>query len=169
MRKTNVVILFFVLSIEVIKAQTFSIGTGFGANILMFDKGVESGLTLNLSGNLSFSRMLEAEIRPGISMAPNNFNGVECGGYLMIFPLKVLVYSILGLKLHSNVGAGGISHQVRDDLYMFPTLEIGFRPKVQKTLVSFEILYQKPYPNGLTYSVVANQYYYSDDFNGIVS
>lgn len=159
--------MFFILSTRLIQAQTASLGIGNGVDILIFDGGFEAGLNLNLSIAYSFNQLLEMEFRPGLSIA-SNFNGFYFGGYLKIFPITAPAYLIVGLKLHGNVGGGGISHQVRDDLYKLPTLGIGYKIKVRKTFLSFELSYQKPFPNGLTYSIIADQYYYSDDFNGVI-
>jgi len=148
-------------------SQTTSLGIGNGVDILIFDEGFEAGLNLNLSINYSINQLMEIEFRPGVSIA-SNFNGFYFGGYLKIFPIETPIYLIIGLKLHGNVGGGGNSTKIRDDLYMLPTLGIGYKIKVQKTFLSFELSYQKPFPNGLTYSIIADQYYYSDDFNGVI-
>jgi hypothetical protein len=164
MKKIFFVIPLFVLSFGILKAQTFSLGGGFGAHILMFDKGIENGLTINLLGNLSFNRIIELEFRPGISIA-SEFIGGEFGGYSKIFPLEEPIYLIIGLKLHWNQGDSRTGNGTRNDLYKLPTLGLGLKHKV----LTIEILFQKPYPKGLTWSYIANQYYYSKDFNRIIS
>lgn len=168
MIKTIVGILFIVLSVNVIQAQTVSIGTGFGVDILIFDKSIDGGVNIIFLSNFSFSKLLEAEIRPGIQMA-SDFRGYDLGGYLKIFPLENPFFLILGLKLHANKEEGRTGTGTRGDLYLLPTLGLGHKLKLQQTMLNFEILYQKPYPNGLTYYIIGDQYHYSDDFNGILS
>jgi hypothetical protein len=148
-------------------SQTTSLGIGNGVDILIFDEGFEAGLNLNLSINYAINQLLEIEFRPGVSIA-SNFIGFYFGGYLKIFPIEVPVYLIVGLKLHSNIGESRNGVGVRDELYYLPAIGLGYKIRAQKTLVIFELLYQKPYPNGLTWSYIANQYSYSNDFNGVI-
>jgi hypothetical protein len=78
-------------------------------------------------------------------------------------------YLSLGIKFHKNEYYSTTSIHVRDDLYTLPTLGLGSRTKVDKTFVTFELLYQKPFPNELVYYIVGDQYIYRDDFFGLVS
>jgi len=75
----------------------------------------------------------------------------------------------LGIKFHKNEYYSTTSTHARDELYILPTLGLGSRTKVNKTFVTFELLYQKPFPNGLTYYIIGDQYIYLEDFYGVVS
>jgi len=167
MLKRYICILIFILSNKLIVAQTTSLGMEYGWDMLLFDRGHTLGMNVNLTVNYSFNDFIEMEYRPGFSFA-SNFSGFGFGMYLKIFPVEIPIYIIGGLKFHSNIGSSGNGTGVRDDLYYLPTLGAGYKIKIQKTFISCEVLYQKPYPNGLTWFYSLDRYYYADDFNGVI-
>jgi hypothetical protein len=154
-----------------IQSQPILIGTGLGADLLLFKKETAAGMNLNISLNTSLSRILEIEFKPGIAFNSEDFNGYELGTYLKIFPFQSGVDLIVGLKLHANIGGGGTSHQVRSDLFILPAIGVGYKTKVQKTFVTFDLTFQKPFPNGVHYyySYIENEYYYAMNFNSVIS
>jgi hypothetical protein len=168
MHKLITVLLFSILSISVIHSQNNLIGGGLGVNLIVLEKGGQIGLPLYLSFCVSLNKSLELEFRPGISAA-EYYNGIELGSYLKIFLKEQFFYLSLGVKFHKNWEYGTTSTHVRNDLYFLPSIGIGSRTKVDRTFLTFELLYQKPFPNGLTYSIVRNQYIYKEDFWGVVS
>jgi len=137
-------------------------------NLIVLENGGQFGIPLYLSVSISLNNIFELELRPGIS-GSEYYNGIEFGSYLKIFLFKKFFYLSMGVKFHKNGEYSTTSTHVRDDLYILPTLGIGSRTKVDKTFLIFELLYQKPFPNGLTYLIIGNQYYYTNDFFGVVS
>jgi hypothetical protein len=168
MNKTILGFLFIVLSFKVLQAQTVLVGVGSGVNLILLDNGGQFGIPLYLSFSTPLNKTLELEFCPGISGA-EYYKGFEFGSYLRIFLREQLFYLSIGIKFHKNEYSGTISTHIRDDLYLLPTLGIGSRTKVDKTFLIFEVLYQKPFPNGLTYFIIGDQYYYRNDFFGVVS
>ena len=169
MSKIKIAILIYVSSFGIIQPQTVLVGTGMGPDILIFDGGVATGINLNLSIHAQLSKIIEIEFRPGIAFGSGNFNGYELISNLKIFPFNSDDHLVAGLKLHANIGSGGISHQVREDMFILPAVGIGYKTKVQKTFVTFDLTFQKPYPNGVQYSYIANEYHYSTDFDAVIS
>jgi hypothetical protein len=167
MRNKYLYTIFFILSSKLILAQSASFGIENGWDVLIFDNGHTLGLNVNLIFNYSFNELFETEIRSGFSFG-SNFSGFGFGAYLKIFPIEIPIYLLGGIKLHSNIGMSGNGTGVRDDLYYLPTLGLGYRIKVRKTSICCEILYQKPYPNGLTWFNSLGRYYYADDFNSVI-
>jgi len=166
--KLITVYLFFILSISAIHAQNDLIGGGIGVNLIVLENGSQFGLPLYFSFSTQLSNTLELEFRPGISGA-EYYKGFEFGSYLKIFLREQWFYLSLGIKFHKNEYYSTTSTHVRDELYILPTLGLGSRTKVDKTFVTFEMLYQKPFPNGLTYFIIGDQYIYLEDFYGVVS
>jgi len=146
------------------KAQTFSIGGGLGWNVLMFDRSNELGATINFISSMSLNEIFAFDFRPGFTIAKDYFGG-NLGGYLKIFPVEESAYLIIGMKWHWNRGDSRTGHGTRNDVFQLPTLGLGFKINV----VSFELLYEKPYPDGLTWAYIFNQYYYAHNFNNILS
>lgn len=171
MLKILITFLLFIVSTRIAQPQTVLVGTGLGPDILLFEKGTFAGLNLNLSLNVSLSRIFELEFRPGATLNSADFNGFEFSGNLKIFLLEIPLNLIGGIKLHANVGGGGISHKVRDDWFILPTVGIGYKIKVQKTFLTFDLTFQKPFPNGVYYhySYSENKYYYTTNFNAVIS
>ena len=167
-RKSITIALFFFLPVSVIHSQKNLIGGGMGLNLIILENGGQFGLPLYLSFSISLNNNLELEFRPGISGA-EYYKGIEFGSYFKIFLWEELFYLSLGIKFHKNEEYSTTSIHVRDELYILPSIGVGSRMKVDKTLVTFELLYQKPFPNGLTYLIVGNQYIYREDFHGLVS
>jgi hypothetical protein len=66
-------------------------------------------MNLNLSVNVSLSRIFELEFRPGMAVNSEDFNGFELSCNLKIFPFQSGVNLIVGLKLHANEGGSGTS------------------------------------------------------------
>lgn len=168
MSKINIAILLFIVSVGIIQPQTILVGVGSGVNLILLENGGQFGIPLYLSLSTPLDKTLELEFRPGISGA-ENYKGFEFGSYLKIFVMEQFFYLSIGIKFHKNEYGGTTSTHIRDDLYILPTLGIGSRTKVNKTFLSFELLYQKPFPNGLTYFIIGDQYYYREDFFGLVS
>ena len=167
MRNKHLYFLFFVMSSKLILAQTASIGIQSGWDIFIFDRGNSLGTNLNLSFNYSFNKLFEIEVKSGLSIA-EDFTGFDFGGYLKLYPIEFPIYVIGGMKIHPNIGHSGNGQGVRDDVYYLPTLGLGYKIKVSKTFITYEIIYQKPYPNGLNWFYSVDQYYYSDDFYGVI-
>jgi hypothetical protein len=157
--------------VGIIQSQTVLVGTGLGTDILIFEKETSGGINLNLSVNVSLSRIFEIEFKPGIAFNSEDFNGFELSSNLKIFPFQSGFDLIVGEKLHANIGGGGTSHQVRNDLFILPEVGIGYKLKVQKTFVTFDLTFQKPFPNGVHYyySYIENEYYYATNFNNVIS
>jgi hypothetical protein len=166
--KLITILLFFILSNRVIHSQNDLIGGGMGVNLIILENGGQFGLPLYFSFSTQLSNNLELEFRPGISGA-EYYKGFEFGSYLKIFLREQWFYLSLGIKFHKNEYYSTTSIHVRDELYTLPTLGLGSRTKVDKTFVTFELLYQKPFPNELVYYIVGDQYIYRDDFFGLVS
>jgi hypothetical protein len=160
--------LFFILTTGLMHPQNDLLGGGIGVNLILLDNGGQFGIPLYLSFSTPLNKTLELEFRPGISGA-EYYKGFEFGSYLRIFLEEKLFYLSIGVKFHKNEYGGTTSIHIRDDLYILPTLGIGSRTQVDKTFLTFELLYQKPFPNGLTYFIIGDQYYYKDDFFGVVS
>ena len=171
MFKIFITFLLFIVSTSIIQPQTVLVGTGLGPDILIFEKGTFAGMNLNLSVNVTLSKIYEIEFKPGIAFNSENFNGYELSSNLKIFPFQSGFDLIVGLKLHANEGGSGTSHQVRNDLFILPTVGIGYKAKVQKTFVTFDITFEKPIPNGVVYyySYIENKYYYPTNFNAVIS
>ena len=171
MLKIKILSLFFIASVEIIQPQTVLMGTGLGPELLIFEKETAVGVNLNLSLNTSLSRIFEIEFKPGIAFNSEDFNGYELSSILKFFTFQSGANLIAGLKLHANVGEGGTSHKVRNDLFILPTVGIGYKTKVQKTFVTFDLTFQKPFPNGVYYyhSYIENKDYYSTNFDAVIS
>ena len=171
MLNIKILIIFFIVSVGTVQSQTVLVGTGLGPDILLFKKGTSAGFNLNLSVNTSLSRIFELEFRPGIAFNSEDFNGYELSTNLKFFPFQSGFDFIIGLKLHANMGEGGTSHKVRNDLFFLPSLGIGYKIKVQKTFVTFDLTFQKPFPNGVYYyhSYSENKDYYSTNFDAVIS
>ena len=161
----------FIVSVQKVQPQTVSVGTGLGPDILIFENETAAGFNLNLSVNASLSKIIEIEFKPGIAFNSEDFNGYELSTNLKLFPFQSGATLIVGLKLHANVGEGGTSHKVRNDLFILPTLGIGYKTKVQKTFVTFDLTFQKPLPDGVYYyhSYIENKDYYSTNFDAVIS
>jgi len=168
MNKSITFYLFLILFTGVIFPQRNLIGGGIGINMVLLDDGGQFGLPIYFSFSTQLSNTLELEFRLGISGA-EYYKGFEFGSYLKIFLREQWFYLSLGIKFHKNEYYSTTSIHVRDELYTLPTLGLGSRTKVDKTFVTFELLYQKPIPNGLTYFIIGDQYYYREDFFGVVS
>ncbi|MBK9099211.1 MAG: hypothetical protein IPM14_14050 [bacterium] len=171
MSKTiSALILFLILS-GIIRPQTVLIGTGLGPDLLIFEKETSVGMNFNLSVNFPLSSNIEMEFRPGIAFNSEDFNGFELSSNLKYFPFKSGVNLIVGLKLHANSGGSGTSHFVRNDLFVLPLLGIGYKTMLQKTFITFDITFQKPFPNGVYYyhSYIENKDYYSTNFDAVIS
>lgn len=171
MLKINIALTLFVLLSAIIRPQKVSAGTGLGPDILIFEKETSFGMNLNLSINVPLSTILEMEFRPGIAINSENFNGYEFSSNLKYFPFQSGVNLIVGVKLHANAGGSATSHIVRNDLFVLPLLGIGYKTKVQKTFVTFDLTFQKPSPNGVGYyhSYVENKDYYTTNFDAVIS
>ena len=168
MSKINFAILILISSIGTIQPQSVSVGFGLGGNVILSDKGGGFGIPLYLSFSTPLNKTLELEFRPGISGA-EFYKGFEFGCYLKIFLQQQLFYLNTGIKFHQNESGGTTSTHIRGDLYILPTLGIGSRIKIDNTFITTELLYQMPFPRGLTYSIISDQYYYPNDFYGVVS
>jgi hypothetical protein len=171
MLKIIITFLLFIVSTSIIQPQTVLVGTGLGPDILIFEKGTFAGMNLNLSVNVTISKIYEIEFKPGIAFNSENFNGYELSTNLKFFPFQTGFNLIVGLKLHANVGEGGTSHKVRNDLFILPAVGLGYKTKVQKTFVTFELTFQKPFPDGVYYyhSYIENKDYYSTNFDAVIS
>ena len=143
-------------------------GFGLGGNVILLDNGGEFGIPLYLSFCTKLNKTFELEFRPGISGA-EFYKGFEFGCYLKLFLQEHLFYFNTGVKIHQNESGGTTSTHIRGDLYILPTVSIGSRIKIDKTFITTELLYQMPFPRGLTYSIIGDQYYYPNDFFGVVS
>ena len=154
-----------------VQPQTILVGSGLGPDILIFENETAAGFNLNLSVNASLSRIFEIEFRPGIAFNSENFNGYELSTNLKFYPFQSGVNFIVGLKLHANEGSSGTSHYVRDDLFILPIVGLGYKIKVQKTFITFDLTFQKPFPNGVYYyhSYIDNKDYYSTNFDAVIS
>ena len=171
MLKILITFLLFIVSTRIAQPQTVLAGIGLGPDILIFEKRTAAGLNFNLSLNVQLNRIFELEFRPGMAGNSSDFNGFEFSSNLKIFPFQSGVDLIVGLKLHANAGGSGTSHQVRNDLFLLPQVGIGYRIKIQKTFLTFDLTFQKPFPNGVHYyySYIENEYYYPTNFNAVIS
>ncbi|MBE0572259.1 MAG: hypothetical protein IH618_12010 [Ignavibacteriaceae bacterium] len=167
----NIAILFLMILPGIVQSQTVSMGTGLGPDILIFEKETSVGMNLNISVSVPLSGIFEMEFRPGIAFNSEDFNGYELSTNLKIFPFQSGVNLIVGIKLHANVGGSGTSHYIRNDLFVLPLVGVGYKIKVQKTFVTFDLTFQKPFPNGVYYfnSYVENKDYYSTNFDTVIS
>ena len=171
MLKILIAFLLFIVSAQITQPQTVLVGIGLCPDILIFEKRTSAGLNFNLSLNVQLNRIFELEFRPGMAGNSSDFNGFEFISSLKIFPFQSGVDLIVGLKLHANAGGSGTSHQVRNGLFVLPQVGIGYKIKVQKTFVTFDITFQKPFPNDAYYhySYLENKYYYTTSFNAVIS
>jgi hypothetical protein len=169
--KITIHVLVFILSVGIVRSQTVLVGTGLGPDILIFEKETSGGMNLNISVNVSLSSIFEVEFRPGVALNSEDFNGFELSSNLKIFPFQSGFDLIVGLKLHANAGGSGTSHYVRNDLFVLPLVGIGYKTQLQKTFITFEVSFQKPFPNGVYYyhSYFENKDYYSTNFDAVIS
>jgi|WetSurMetagenome_2_1015567.scaffolds.fasta_scaffold711389_2 hypothetical protein len=154
---------FVILSFSQINAQTFSFGGIAGLNRLSFDNKSEYGVGISFLGTMTLNKTIAFDFRAGFTAA-SDYIGENIGGYFKFFPINESVYLITGIKLHFNMGESRTGSGTRDDIYRLPTFGIGFN--LDK--ISIELLYEKPFPNGLSWSFVENQCHYTDDFNSIL-
>ena len=155
---------FLIFSFSQINAQTFSVGGIAGLNRLNFNNKSKYGVSISFLGAMALNKTIAFDIRLGFTAA-SDFIGENIGGYIRIFPIKESVYLITGIKLHFNKGDPRTGSGTRDDIYRLPAIGIGFK----LNLVSIELLFEKPYPNGLYWSFVGNHFHYTDDFNSILN
>jgi hypothetical protein len=162
--KTILLFVFVILTFSEINAQTFSIGGIAGLNRLNFDNKVEYGVDISFLNTMTLNSTFAFDFRAGFTAA-SDYIGENIGGYFKFFPIDKSTYLITGLKLHFNMGESRTGSGTRDDIYILPTLGIGFN----LNKISIEILYEKPFPNGLSWAFVGNQYHYTNDFKSILS
>ena len=168
MKGIFILILIIVIQFDV-HSQNISAGVGVGTGLLIFEDDTENGFGLDFYLDAALSRTYTVEIRPGFYGA-NNYVGAEFGSYLKLFPFNNTFFFITGLDLHFNQSGGGISSINREELFILPTIGLGFKGLgIIHKVLNIELVYQKPFPNGLTYAIVGNESHYKNDFLGIIN
>jgi hypothetical protein len=159
-----------------IQAQSLSLGGGVGI-IRIYNVPKDGGLTIYFTEGFQFNKIIGLDFRTGYALSTDYF-GFNFGGYgkLVLIKERILfddyeyynasAYLLLGINFHFNNGESRTGSGTRDGTYTLPTLGIG----IKIGILSLEMLYQKPYPDGLGYTYLgSNQYKYDHNFNAVIS